>query len=249
MLALGLSLAAQQLVRATAVQPIGSGTAWGLHRYDIAGMVAHGAPLPDLPGLSATEAAPLREGLAQYYSPTRVDTLAGWPDWRNFMSGGEATRTWWAMLRASPLAWLQHRAAVFRWMLLPPDVRQCLPVHLGVEGPPAALATLGLVAGTRPQDQAMYAYAQTWFGTPLFLNLSWLAAAALLFAVLLRRRCRAPGDIALAGLLLAAFGFTASFAVIGLACDVRYLFMLPAAVCAALAHLSRPTAEATHAGD
>ncbi len=253
-LALGLYLGAQQAVQATAAQPIGNGLDWGLrvlHRYDIAGMVAHGAPMPDQPVASAEQKARWRDAILRHYSPSRVDTLGQAPELNAFLRQGTSagmTEQWWRMLRGSPWAWVQHRAAVFRWMVLPPELGRCLPVHLGVEGPPEALASLGLVAGLRPQDLALYGYARAWFGTPLFLNLSWLGVATALLALLLRRRCRQPGDTAMAALLAATLGFAASFAFIGIACDVRYLFVAPAAVCAALAHLARPAPlETTHA--
>ena len=49
---------------------------------------------------------------------------------------------------------------------------------------------------------------------------------------------RAPGDTAFAFLLLAAFAFTASFFVISIACDYRYLYALDLAVIAAAFYLA-----------
>ena len=64
------------------------------------------------------------------------------------------------------------------------------------------------------------------------VNLNMLALVAL--CILLRRR--RPEDIAVAGLLASAFVVTASFFVISIACDYRYLYFLDlAAIAGALA--------------
>ncbi|MBR0673830.1 hypothetical protein [Neoroseomonas soli] len=245
LLAVGVQLGAQHLVQATAARPIPGSLGWGLpviHRFDVVGMVAHGAAVPARDSIPPEDAHRIGEAAARGYHPSRVEAMDSDAEMRAFLRNLHKPmlmQLWWDMLRAEPLAWLRHRAAVFRWVVLPPDVRLCLPVHLGVEGPPAAVGALGLAVGVRPQDQALYRYAAAAFGTPLFLNLTWIAFAAILLGILLRRRCRVPGDAAMAALLGAAIGFAGSFALIGIACDVRYLFLVPTAVCAALAHVSR----------
>lgn len=61
-------------------------------------------------------------------------------------------------------------------------------------------------------------------------------AAIMLLAPLLRRRSSA--DIAVAAMLGAALAFTASFAVISIACDYRYLYFLDLSAIAAALYLA-----------
>lgn len=243
--AAGAALVATQLaLQANAAQPIGNGTTWGLtvlRRYDVAGMIFRGAPpYPDKPASSA-DSVRVIEAVRRVYDSSRIDTLKGEADLAAYFARvDDMGRHWRRMVRQNPRAWLTHRAAVFGWMIAPPDVRRCLPVSVGVEGPPELLAALQLEQEKRPQDLALYRYAQLFMGTPIFLNAAWGVLALGLAALLALRRPQAPGDGAVLALLVAALGFAASFAVIGIACDVRYLFFLPVACCGALAHLARP---------
>ena len=69
-----------------------------------------------------------------------------------------------------------------------------------------------------------YFYVANFFHTPVLSHLFY-GALALLFLFLLARRGTAP-DIAIAGLQVAALAFAASFFVISIACDYRYLYFL-----------------------
>lgn len=241
--ATGAFFATQAAIEATAARPIGSGLSWGLrvlHRYDAAGMIAYGAP----PSGSATTTSPEAEHIAdafrRHYDASRVDPLTRNSELVSYFREMERVPGyWWRMVRDNPLAWLQHRAAVFHWMIAPPDVRRCLPVWIGTEGPDAALAALGINREVRPHDVAMYAYAQRWFDTPLFVNGTWAIGALVLAGLLTVRKVSRPGDAAVVAMLASALAFAATFALIGIACDVRYLFLLPVACCGALAHLAR----------
>lgn len=237
-------VATQAALQASAAQPIGSGTHWGLtvlRRYDVAGMIIHGAPpYPDQPA-SSPDSVRVIESFRQVYDPSRIDTLKSDANIAAYFRGVEDMgRHWRRMIRQNPGAWLAHRAAVFGWMTAPPDVQRCLPVSVGIEGPSDLLTALEMEQEKRPQDVALYRYAQLFMGTPFFLNAAWGVLALGLAALLARRRPHAPGDAATVAMLVAALGFAASFAVIGIACDVRYLFFLPVACCGALAHLARP---------
>lgn len=232
--------ATQASIRLAATQPLGNGITFALtalRQYDMVGMIAHGAPPFGQAEAETPEAAQVAASLRRDYEASRLDRVIVAPDVvAYFARSGSDTRLWWRMVRQNPGAWLAHRAAVFRWMLLPPDIMACLPVWIGVEGPAALTEPLGLTRGTRPQDRALYAYSANWFGTPLFLNGAWAFLAVALGAVLLRRR--RTGDVMIAGLLGAALTFAGTFFIIGIACDVRYLFLLPVACCGAIAHLA-----------
>ena len=78
--------------------------------------------------------------------------------------------------------------------------------------------------GQRPRDGRIYDYARRWFGTPFYSHLTYAALAAAVAGFLLVRR--EPADIAIAALMIAALLFTASFFVVSVACDYRYLYAL-----------------------
>lgn len=165
------------------------------------------------------------EALRQVYSPDRIDSL---PQATGFdaivapMPVAELRQLWWTAVTRHPRAYVEHRVAVFQRMLGLGDGGVCLPVHLGVAGPPEQLAALGLVEAIDGRDARVYAQLQPLFGTPVFSQ-AWVLA--ILFAVALRvaflpRRSR----IAMGVLALATLGYYASFMMVGIACDFRYLF-------------------------
>lgn len=245
LLAVGSFLATHAVIRATAAEPIGDGLAWGrkvLHQFDVVGMIVNGAPPFTYTAESAEESARITASFRRDYTPTRQDTMRNNPDRpAYFRKVGEVSANWWRMVRDNPAAWLKHRLDVFRWMVVPPDVRLCVPVALGIDGGDAQLDALGIKRDLRPQDAAMYALASHFFDTPLFLNAAWAALALALAALLWFRKGRSPGDVAIVAMLAAALAFAASFVLIGIACDVRYMFLLPVACCGALAHCARPS--------
>ena len=129
-----------------------------------------------------------------------------------------------------PAAYLLQRADVFRWTFLTPDLAQCLPVQVGVAGPEAMLKTLNLQAGIDIQDQGLADYARRFYGTPVYSHLTWAIVAVVVIVLLLRRRD--PVDWVFVALLGGTLAFTASFFVISVACDYRYLYLLDLAAMA-----------------
>jgi hypothetical protein len=92
------------------------------------------------------------------------------------------------------------------------------------------LAALGLARVWRPQDRLHNGYGLLLRGTPFFSHLLFGALAlALLVFLLWRRR---DMDLVAAGLLAAALAFAASFFVVSIACDYRYLIFLDLAAMA-----------------
>jgi hypothetical protein len=242
--ALGTMVALQAAVRATAVEPPGEITRLGLRAlqaYDIQGMAARGAAISSAAPLGAGAADEIAGYAVRNYRASRLDppNVEPPPEALHRLTPDEVQRIWWAMLVAEPAAYLAHRAAVLRWHLWPPDIMQCLPIHVGVGGPAEAMALLRLSPGTRPGDEKLYRLALPLFDTPLFRHAAWILASLAIVAVIGLRRVSEPADLAVLALQATALAFAASYAVIGIACDFRYIFFLPAAVCLGLAHLAR----------
>lgn len=133
-------------------------------------------------------------------------------------------REWVDFLMRHPADYLSQRAAVFWWVLATPDVALCHPAFVGIEGDPGELKALGLAARIRKQDAFLASYTRGLMGTPVLSHLAFALLAAVLLVALLRRR--RPADLAVAGLQAAALVFTASFFVVSIACDYRYLLLL-----------------------
>ena len=167
----------------------------------------------------------------------RPDTLMAEPGIAAAVSDGDPglDAAWRSALLHHPGAWLAHRWDVFRWIYLPPDVTLCSAVYTGVDGPPDVLADLGMKSAWRGQDVKLAHYARAFTHTPLYSHAAWSVLAVGLAAALLWRRRTADG--VLAAMLGAALAYAASFFLIGIACDHRYLYPLDLATMAALLHV------------
>lgn len=242
--ALGAMVVLQVAVRSTAVVPPADTTRIGLRvlqAYDIQGMAARGAAVPALGTLDAASAATIAGHAARNYQAARLDPPGAEspPTALVSLAPPEIHRIWWTMLQADPAAYLAHRAAVLRWHLWPTDIMNCLPVYVGVGGPPEALVALRLSQGTRPGDEQLWRLAHPFFDTLLFRHGAWLLASLAIAAILAWRRLSEPADLSVLLLQVTALAFAASYAVIGIACDFRYLLFVPISVCFGLAHLAR----------
>ncbi|MGA0608268.1 hypothetical protein ACO2Q0_19925 [Phenylobacterium sp. VNQ135] len=212
-----------------------------LQGYDLAGAIAADPdrPLRALEADNPAAAADLRRESPRYYSATRVDALLGSKTLGraiNSYSDGVIAEQWVQTLSEDPLGYATRRLDVFRWVFATPDIDQCLPVHLGVDGPPKLMQELGVKRRQDADDRRLWNYTTWWMDTP---GLSHPAFAVLALAVtgfLLLRRERA--DIAMAGLMLSALSFAASFYVISLACDYRYLYFLDLAAITGLVYVA-----------
>ena len=200
-----------------------------LQAYDITSAVAAdpNRPLPLLQESDPAELAVLRREAPRVYSDLRIDTLGDSPALGGAMAqiGDDAFAAQWRqMILSDPLGYLGRRWAIFSTVAFTPDPGKCLAVHIGVSGPPQFIQQLNLVEGAGVEDRQLYNYATWWFGTPVFSHLAYgvLALAVAGFLVWRRR----PADLAMAGLMLAGLGFAASFLIISLACDYRYMYFL-----------------------
>jgi len=208
-----------------------------LRLYDLVGAVKAQASLP-LDALK--QGAPALERLirtdgVRLYTPQRNDTLVGSQALQNALADTPPelmAAQWMDLVTRHTWLYLGTRLRVFGQVFLTPDIAACRPVFIGVEGPAGEMRDLGLAPRQSPRDAALGAYARGFMGTPAFSH-PFFAVAGLAALVLLWRR----GERALALMLVAAFGFTASFFAISIACDYRYLYFLDMAVIAAWLYL------------
>lgn len=212
-----------------------------LQHYDI---VAAAALDPDLALAEIDKASPasddfIRAEAGKVYSPQRVDFFDRSPELGKHLwpVPAEAMRAEWKdLILEHPQVYLTHRWAAFRWVFLTPDLAACVPLHVGVEGPAEKIAALKLTAGADLADQAVYSYAVRFFGTPVYSHLSYAVIAVLVAGLLLLRHD--PADMMVVALMLSALGFAASFFIISLACDYRYLYFLDLAALTGLLYLA-----------
>jgi hypothetical protein len=225
--ALGLALILGSVIRPGATE-IKSPTAGLriLRHYDIIGAVARD-PTFDLGATPPERAAVIRAEAPRLYTPERIDTLDSSPAvtralWQTPRAA--MTDAWWSLVLERPGLYLSHRMAVFDQVLRTPRLERCLPVVVGIDGPAAIRQTLALDEAPVPQDAMLRSYAAAFQGTPVFSHLAYAVLALAVLAALATRR--EATDLVMMGLMIAALGFTASFLLIALACDYRYLYML-----------------------
>ena len=207
-----------------------------LQAYDLAGALqAH--PSLRLDRLRATSPGLeqlLRRKAAPVYSPVRLDAISGMPDLDKALFDTplpDVSGQWRELVLGHPWLYLQVRARDFFWVLFTPDIDACLPFFDGVAGPEPWVTRLGLTNHEGPKDIALKDWGEPFSHSPLSSHALYLAIDVLLLVLLLRRRRTA--DIAMAGLLASGLLFVATFFVISVACDYRYLYFLDVAAIAA----------------
>ncbi len=210
-----------------------------LQLYDLSGAVARDSllPLDALHRGDPSFAKIIREHGARRFTPQRVDTLQSFPLVENARAAAPAAlmMTQWRNLIIHHTAlYLKTRAGIFRWTFLTPDIDKCVPFIVGLTGPDATLKALHIAPRYDDRDGALENYAQPLVHTPVFSHAVFAVLAAFMFIVLLRRR--GPADIAIAFLLAGTAAFVATFFVVSLACDYRYLYLLDMAAMFATFH-------------
>jgi hypothetical protein len=227
------------LLAARVTTPAATEEAWtALQTYDLVAAVARDPSLT-LDVLKAR--APALETLIRTrgvaaYSPARVDTLAPLFNQMDDAAAPAIEAQWRALIWRHPLLYLRVRAGAFGWVFLTPDPAACGLVFTGVDGPPEEMADAGLQQRKNAKDKALAHYALGFARTPVFSHAVYGLIGLGSLLVLLRRR--RPPDLAVAAMLASAFAFAASFAVISIACDYRYLYDLDLAAVAAALYLA-----------
>jgi hypothetical protein len=197
--------------------------------FDLIGALKHspGLALPLLDRADPSLSQLMRSDGARLYSPVLNDTLEQSPDLMEAVSGAPASllfAQWKELVLDHPGLYLATRWPVFVWTVAAPDVSQCHPAFVGIEGDAVQLKALGMVPRIRPRDHLLADYARAWMGTPILSHLTFAILATLLLMLLLLRRRTC--DIAMAGMLAGALLFAASFFIVSIACDYRYLDFL-----------------------
>jgi hypothetical protein len=183
----------------------------------------------------------VRESAAPAYSPERVDTLLPLPgaDAAVEDAGAEAAARWFDLIRRRPDLYLRVRFGDFGQLLATPRLMACRPLFIGLDGPQPMLDALKLAPRNWGKILAARRYSLAFVGTPVLSHLVYAGLALALIALAVRDLARAPAPadrIVLIALLGAALSFAASFLVIGVACDYRYLYFLDLAAMAGLLH-------------
>jgi len=212
-----------------------------LEHYDVVGAEAHH---PKLRLKEIGKADPAAQALIEtkasaIYTPSRVDTLDLDEGFRRTLwhvPDAAMHAQWRRIIVHYPAAYLLQRADVFRWTLLTPKLELCLPVQVGVTGPEGMLKELDVPAGMDVRARGLAAYAQRFYGTPVFSHLAWALAAIGVIVWLSRRRD--PADGVIMGLMGGMLAFTASFFFISVACDYRYLYGLDLAAMAGMLYVA-----------
>jgi hypothetical protein len=211
-----------------------------LQVWDLSGAV-HADPAMPLPILRHEAPAMerfVRGTAAPMFDPKSVDAMAmrmqGLFDPAKVAPA--VSDEWRRLILRRPEVYAETRWRDFWQVFGTPKIRDCAPVLVGVDpGDPDMLADAGLKARETDKDDWDSDYAQAFLKTLAFSHPFYAALAAilLLWALVDVARGR-PEMIAAAGLLLSAFAFAASFFVLDIACDYRYLYFLDAAAMAAL---------------
>jgi hypothetical protein len=155
---------------------------------------------------------------------------------------GSATGQQWAeLIRLHPWLYLWTRARVWLTTLRTPGSAACPMIITGIDGGDRdLLARAGLSAREDAKDEwdEDYAswflrgplYSHEFYGLLLIVALAWLAVGWL-------RGERRPETMVTAAMGLSALAFTASFFVVSVDCDYRFLYFLDVAAMASLSRL------------
>jgi hypothetical protein len=212
-----------------------------LELYDIVGMTKADPGIDlhqlddHLPGLAAA----VRSDGVRLYTPLRNDDLLNSAKLLDALASASPStvfRQWRDLVIRHPWLYLKIRGRVFWQVFATPDISLCLPYAVGVAGPARPMRALHLAERDDDRDDALDDYASRLQGTPVFSHPFFFATGIVCLLVLLRRRRAA--DLAMAAMLAGFFAFTASFFVISIACDYRYLYGIDMAAMIALFYLT-----------
>ncbi len=213
-----------------------------LQIYDLAGALRRdpGLALPVLHRADPATERFVRREAAPKFDPTRIDPMYQLGNWDRVLKHPTpwVGAQWRQLISTAPGLYLAVRSEALRQVFLTPDIPACAAVLVGVDpGNPAMLRRAGLTARETDKDDWDGDYAAAFLGTPVFSHAAYAVVALAMLVLAIRDlvRRQAVEMIATVGMLVAVLAFTASFFVISLACDYRYLYFLDVAAMAALA--------------
>jgi hypothetical protein len=169
------------------------------------------------------------------YSGRRVDFIDRDPAIQvglNLISDQAFSDEWRNLILKHPMLYLRVRIEDFRWVLAPPVIDWCLPIYVGVDAPAEKMAPLGIQHRYVQSDVMLYNYSSWFLDTPVYSHVFYAVVSLILGGLLLWRRQGA--DIPIAALQLAGAAFAASFFIISIACDYRYIYFTDVAAIAGL---------------
>jgi hypothetical protein len=192
----------------------------------------------------------LRDQAGPHYRAAGTDNLFSLPQGEAMMTpqGAVVGDQWYSLVRDHPWLYLEIRARVWLTTLSTPASAACPMIITGVDGgDPAMLARAGLRARDDAKDDWDEDYASRFLGGPLYSHVCYsalLIATLAWLALRWRRGDRGPEAIVTAALGLSALAFAASFFVVSIDCDYRFLYFLDVAAMAMLSRLAaaRPPA-------
>ena len=132
-------------------------------------------------------------------------------------------KSWINAIRQKPGAYLAHRMESFAWLLGLRDEGKCTPAYVGVSNEPvASREALGIEVPRDLRNAKEYALLRSLLETPIYSH--WVYLLLLVVELMILLGTYRKGDEAIIGMALSAYVMTMSFAIIGLACDFRYLY-------------------------
>jgi hypothetical protein len=223
-------------------QPDGARQWATLQIYDLAAALRRDPQLqlPILHRMAPATEAFVRREVVSVFDPARIDPMYRLTRWTKTLDQPTAPlgAQWRQLILKTPALYLAWRAEAFWQVFATPRIRSCAAVLVGVDpGQPALLRAAGLTARETDKDDWDGDYASALLDTPVFSHIAYalLALALLILAARDLARGVNPELAATVGLLVGAFAFSASFFIISLACDYRYLYFLDVAAMASLA--------------
>ncbi len=197
-----------------------------LQIYDIVGAAKNDPAFePVILEREAPSVAKLIDGGKSLFTPRSSDPVWDWPELAAAVSASPdaVSRQWRDLIVHHPLDYVSTRGEVFRWLFAPPDPRRVYFYGVGVDGPQPQLGKLNMELRSDARDKALDRYSRWFVDAGLTHPVFALINAACFIFLWLRRR---PEDYAFLALISSAALFAASFFVISIASDYRYLYFL-----------------------
>ena len=227
-------------VATLALRAHGDGRSEGPHHlnilqvWDLAGATHTdpGLPLPALQAEAPRVATFIRRSAAPLYRSAGADNIVTLPGGAALTNppGSAVGRDWRRMVVTRPGLYLALRGRVWLDTLLTPAAAQCPMVLVGVDGgSPEMLRRAGLAARDDDRDDWDGDYATAFLSTPLFSHAAYGALVVASLGVTAwrwRRGARDPAMLVAAAMGIAGLAFAASFFLVSVDCDYRFLYFL-----------------------